>query len=315
MKRQLMLLMLAACGVPSIPNATPEGPPAAHLAAARDRTCLISPQGALRCWGADATMAPGLDQGVTAVAAAAGRTLVLKDGTVIDEAGGRPLGDRSDIAAIAISEDTTCGLSTAGDVICPDGAKLLQPLPGPATAVAAGDGYACALLLDRTVRCWGASPFGTGNPPPFPQTLTVPLPQPAKTLRADATHACATLDDDSVWCIGTWIGLKDSGCAIEREQPVAVPPLTATAAWASSVSHTCRLDAQGTVACWGYNAFGEVGVPPATEFERVDTPTPVKLDARAVEIAVGDWHSCALLENGTLSCWGADDKGQLDSPR
>jgi alpha-tubulin suppressor-like RCC1 family protein len=71
----------------------------------------------------------------------------------------------------------------------------------------------------------------------------------------------------------------------------------------------CARKRDGTVWCWGRPDFGNVGVPipPSTSggLSPVAPPTRVDAISRAVEIAVSDSMSCARLEDGTVSCWGA----------
>jgi alpha-tubulin suppressor-like RCC1 family protein len=69
---------------------------------------------------------------------------------------------------------------------------------------------------------------------------------------------------------------------------------------------------EGTVKCWGYNGFGELG--DGTDVER--SPIPVAVNANALggsvmAITAGAYHSCALLDGGTVKCWGSDDFGEL----
>ena len=82
--------------------------------------------------------------------------------------------------------------------------------------------------------------------------------------------------------------------------------------------HTCaRLD-DGSVKCWGRNQFGQLGyddkvtrgdgVGPGTE-----TLAAVNLGAgrTAVAITAGDYHTCAILDNGDSKCWGRNKTGEL----
>jgi len=66
--------------------------------------------------------------------------------------------------------------------------------------------------------------------------------------------------------------------------------------------HACVRTVQGGVACWGRNAFGEVGAGP--------DPTRAPLDVAgvpqgALEIRLDDARSCARMVDGTVRCWGS----------
>lgn len=78
-------------------------------------------------------------------------------------------------------------------------------------------------------------------------------------------------------------------------------------------SHTCAIAALGEVFCWGNNGFGKLGNGLDTD---TFVPTPVVgLGAPAIEVAVGDDHSCALLTGGTVWCWGDNSSYQLGADR
>src|SRR5438874_2337887 len=93
---------------------------------------------------------------------------------------------------------------------------------------------------------------------------------------------------------------------------------TVTPAIALGGNHSCALLANGTVECWGANAFGQLGngtfTGPQTGSGGVACSTTAAVVsglASAVAIAAGGNHSCALLANGTTKCWGANAFGQL----
>ena len=72
--------------------------------------------------------------------------------------------------------------------------------------------------------------------------------------------------------------------------------------------HTCALLGNGTVRCWGYNGYGELG--DGTSTSRT-TAVSVANITSAQAITAGGWNSCALLGDSTVTCWGRNDKGQL----
>jgi Regulator of chromosome condensation (RCC1) repeat len=81
-------------------------------------------------------------------------------------------------------------------------------------------------------------------------------------------------------------------------------------------SHFCARMSDGTVRCWGKNGSGELGAPDPTQGEDgVDAGAFVVSRvgdlAGATQISAGGGTTCALVGNGGVSCWGANDRGQL----
>jgi alpha-tubulin suppressor-like RCC1 family protein len=68
--------------------------------------------------------------------------------------------------------------------------------------------------------------------------------------------------------------------------------------------HTCALDDDGRVWCWGENSYGQLG---DGTLEPSRFPVPVRLPGRAIDVSAGFYHTCALLESGTAYCWGHND--------
>jgi hypothetical protein len=63
-------------------------------------------------------------------------------------------------------------------------------------------------------------------------------------------------------------------------------------------STTCAIRADGTLACWGRDDFGQAN-PPAGSFSAV---------------SIGGLYACAVRTDGTLACWGDDEFGQASPP-
>ncbi len=95
-------------------------------------------------------------------------------------------------------------------------------------------------------------------------------------------------------------------CADERHPRVlgrqhqgqATPPAGTFTAVSAGLYHTCGVRTNGTLACWGYNAYGQATPPPGT----------------FTAVSAGNAHTCALRTNGTLACWGRNDFGQATPP-
>jgi alpha-tubulin suppressor-like RCC1 family protein len=79
---------------------------------------------------------------------------------------------------------------------------------------------------------------------------------------------------------------------------------------ASGKDNTCVIDARGDVWCWGSNN-GFQTAPTQTGTDRIFVPAKVPLPRPAAQVALGDWVSCARLDDGTARCWGNDFRGAL----
>ena len=85
---------------------------------------------------------------------------------------------------------------------------------------------------------------------------------------------------------------------------------------AAGLEHSCALMASGEVRCWGRNNRGQLGLGDTEdrgdEIEEMGAALPaVPLAGKALAIAAGHHHSCALLEDGRVQCWGQNSSGQL----
>ena len=76
--------------------------------------------------------------------------------------------------------------------------------------------------------------------------------------------------------------------------------------------HTCAILDNGELKCWGADNNGMLG--DGTTTSRNSPPsTPIDFgDGRtAVAVSLGGQHTCAILDDGSVKCWGYDNMGQL----
>src|SRR5262249_10292308 len=79
-------------------------------------------------------------------------------------------------------------------------------------------------------------------------------------------------------------------------------------------SHTCVLTTAGGVRCWGANGTGQLGIG-ALEPTALYAPPATDVLTGASAVAAGFAHTCAIMTNGGVRCWGSNMNGQLgDGP-
>ena len=65
--------------------------------------------------------------------------------------------------------------------------------------------------------------------------------------------------------------------------------------------------------CWGRDNYGQLGDGGSNTDTNAPSSTAINLGTgrTAVAVAAGWYHTCAILDNGDLKCWGRDSSGQL----
>lgn len=184
-----------------------------------------------------------------------------------------------------------------------------------ATRISAGGQHTCALLADSTVACWGENAngqLGTGSTTSALSPVAVSGLTNATAIAAGTSHTCAVIADGTVRCWGRNIrGQLGNGTNQSSSTPVTVSGITtATAVTAGSI-HTCALLSDGSARCWGSHSLDQLGNISLTTGSSSNTPVAVSNLANAVSIEAGANHTCALINTGTVSCWGDNNSGQL----
>jgi alpha-tubulin suppressor-like RCC1 family protein len=196
-----------------------------------------------------------------------------------------------------------------------------------AVSVTAGGFFACALMADTTVRCWGDNEYGQlgdGTTQLRPTPVTVPGLVGVTQVSAGLSHACALLSDGQVKCWGSdGYGQLGRGFVSPLEPtgspntvswlstiPVSVVGLTAVAEVTTGANHSCGRQVNGETFCWGSNREGQLGLG-NTSLDPVPTPQRIPELPLLQTIDAGWWHTCALLFDGTVRCWGPNHNGQL----
>ena len=104
-----------------------------------------------------------------------------------------------------------------------------------------------------------------------------------------------------------------------RTTPVDVPGLeSGVTSIAAGGWHTCALMSGGALKCWGLNDLGQLGLNSTNNYG--DNVTEIGDDLPFVNLgtgktvsalSLGSRHSCAVLTDATMKCWGHNGYGQL----
>lgn len=207
-------------------------------------------------------------------------------------------------------------LSLAVDWPAAVAAESVVPLRAVAQ-VELGHEFSCSLGPEGGASCWGSNEFGQlGQREGSFSVRTTPVPVPSagrglRRLAVGGFHACAVTASSGVTCWGRDLGgALGDGPGNGGPTAVVVPGLSGVAGLAAGAAHTCALLDSGAVRCWGLNEDGQVGNDARSA--EVDSPVEVVgLGGPVRAIAAGAGHSCAILLDGRVMCWGDNSEGQL----
>ena len=198
---------------------------------------------------------------------------------------------------------------------------------GAAVLATSGARYTCAVVAGGELKCWGKylTPSTTGGASMATNLQTVDLGpgRTAKAVTAGGVHICALLDNNAVKCWGiNTDGQLGQGDRTYRASPAAIPAVDLGAGrtavdLAVGAEHTCAVLDNGLVKCWGANQLGQLGLGHTqrrgNDPGEVGVDPSVNLGHRRTAVAVVALRrsTCALLDNGTVKCWGENSYGQL----
>jgi alpha-tubulin suppressor-like RCC1 family protein len=187
------------------------------------------------------------------------------------------------------------------------------------THIAIGSDHACAVLDDTSLACWGMNWTGelgdntfTDSLSPVPVTIDErgkPELTDIDTITVNGLHSCARFA--STWQLACWGNnvqgqLGDPAVSVETWSPVGVA--LGVAAVDAGEESTCAMLADGRLARWGGNSYGQLANG-STGSDRV--PNVVVSIPKITSLSVGAYHACAVLPDTTVRCWGRGDSGQL----
>ena len=134
-------------------------------------------------------------------------------------------------------------------------------------------------------------------------------------ITAGGYHTCAIPGDGSVSCWGyNGNGQLGDGTNTDRNTPTQISSLgTDRTAVSIAVGYrnTCVILDDGSVSCWGNNNYGQLGDGTTTNRNTPTQTSSLGTDRTAVAIDSGNQHTCAILDDGSVSCWGYNSNGQL----
>ncbi len=288
-------------------------------------TCALIADGTVYCWGAN-------DSGQLGNNSTAANSNVAVE--VVTNLSMAPL---TGAVAATAGSNHSCALLAAGAVKCwgaNDKGQLGNGTTGTtphriadttvaglanAIEVVTGYGYTCAVeAVNWTGRCWGDNASGelgngTTTPTSVPNTVSgVAGSIGGRGIQAIGSANCARRGNDNVacWGDGSFGELGNGSFFSNSSDAVAVSGLNdAVSLGSGSLGHVCALRASGTVSCWGFNSNGQLGIGVLTDPQT--SPVAVAGLTGVVQVAAGGAHTCALLADGTVSCWGYNGSGQL----
>lgn len=111
------------------------------------------------------------------------------------------------------------------------------------------------------------------------------------------------------WGYNAYNQLGD-GTTSPRSVPTSVSGLSSGVVSISAGSyHSCAVTSAGGAKCWGYNGYGQLG--DSSNSQRASPVDVTGLTTGVFSVSTGGQHTCAVLSDRSMKCWGYNQFGQL----
>lgn len=309
----------------------PKGAIFTAVDAGKTHTCAIDKEKALWCWGSNDEGQLGTDEfsgqssvpvkvealgvEVKSVTLGAVHTCVIDESDDVWCWGGgaynpEKIGGLSGVSEIAANGFETCALVNK-EVKCWSGISKPVVVEGLSNVVSISAGFSsfCAAVdnleegeAGKEVRCWKNSM----------QPFVIPTPDDFVDFVSGSNHNCAIDAEGKLWCMGDnshgqiGNGLVGEGGGLT---PKEVESIGVVAFVSAGAVHTCAINMEKKLYCWGDNSDGQLG-----DDEVIGTkpaPNKVRTPKKVNQVSAGIKHTCAISAEGDVWCWGDNEYGQL----
>lgn len=310
--------------VPVLVSGITDGSGATKVSAGNRHSCsLVS--GAVKCWGHNnyGQLGDGTNTNSYVPVATLGLTSGVQDiAAAGDSVGGNALSCAIDsLGAVKCWGENSMGQVGDGTTSSRNSPVQVQGLTSGFSKVSVSPGTACALKSTGQAYCWGNNTsgqlgLGWGGFSYQPGDTTNMSSQ--ITAVTVGTRSVCAIKNGALWCWGNnSTGNLGIGNTVNQGSPVAVVGLGSGVTSVSmeddtsnTYQHTCAVH-NGSAKCWGDNTAGQLGIGGGGG-GAYSTPQQVSgLTSGVISVASARGHSCALLANGGVQCWGANANGQL----
>ncbi len=296
---------------PQLATLVPQG--TAIVGVGNGFSCILTGAGAVQCAGVNT-----IGQLGDGSAASSRPTFASVNGL---EAGARGLAVGSDHAcAITSGEGLKCwGNNAYGQL--GDNSFISRATPVDVSSLSSGvrsvstsRDSTCVVTTAGAVKCWGRNQrgqLGDGTTTHRSAPVAVSgLGSGVVAVAAGDLHTCAITSQGSLKCWGSNSqGALGNGSNTSSSVPVDVSGMSSgVVAVGAGNSHVCALTDVGTVKCWGWNFYGQLG--DGTNSSR-SVPAQVPGVSGANALFVGSLNSCAVSLRGEVWCWGVNNGGPL----
>lgn len=234
---------------------------------------------------------------------------------------------------VAVHGTFACGVDRGGDLYCwgdrgqhylADGKYGFATQPRSLSSLVAaqlslGWRHTCAISDSGALKCWGRGSEGQLGFTEDNELLASMAKTPegitdASAVATGRNFSCAVQSSGSVACWGAnGAGQLGTGNRFDSTPPKAIQAaetLNFEQVFAGEF-HACAITApEGHLYCWGLNDKGQVGDGSANP-QGQPRPTRVGMLEGVKSVSPGLEHTCAILSDDSVSCWGGNLYGQL----
>ena len=179
--------------------------------------------------------------------------------------------------------------------------------------VGSGRSHSCA-ADNGFVKCWGSNwggvVTGDGGEAHHFTPVAVSGISNATEVGIGQLTSCAVLSNGTIKCWGEGnSGQLGNGSTLTNpNSPVTVSGINNAISVSIRLMHACALLSTGSIKCWGKAEEGQLGNGSTTGNSSQNNQTiPVDVSgiSNAINISVGFYESCAVLDTGSVKCWGS----------